>query len=151
MWKTIIKTGLIAGTLDITAACVNAYVAAEVLPSRVLQYVASGMFGKAAFEGGYGMMAWGLFFHFIIAFSCAACFFLLYPEIKLLRFSWVLNAIAIGIVAWIVTTQIIVPVSQIGPQPFDMGKAAKAALILVVCIGLPIAFSAKRYFGTGKS
>jgi hypothetical protein len=71
----LLKTILLAGTLDIVAACIRAYTANGVTPDRVLQYIAAGVFGKSAYTGGYGMMAWGLFFHFIIASACVACFF----------------------------------------------------------------------------
>lgn len=56
MWKPIFKTTLLAGSLDITAACVNAYISNKIMPGRVLQYIASGIFGKDAYAGG--MASW---------------------------------------------------------------------------------------------
>src|SRR6187455_2206915 len=99
MWRAIFKTTLIAGTCDIVAACIQSYVVNGTMPSRVLRYVASGVFGKSAFIGGNEMIAWGLVFHFIIAFSCTACYFLLYPKIKILRRSWWIDAVLVGVVA----------------------------------------------------
>ena len=66
MLKAILKTGLIAGTLDILAAIV---ILAKMNAVGVLQYVASGVFGKEAFSGGTTMAIAGLIFHYIIAFS----------------------------------------------------------------------------------
>jgi hypothetical protein len=146
MWKSIALTTLIAGTMDITAACTQAYLSANVMPDRVLKYVASGVFGKAAFAGGLDMMAWGLFFHFIIAFSCVVCFFLAYPKLPLLEKSVLLNSVLIGLVAWTVTARLIVPMSQVPQSPFQLSKAIVAASILVVCIGFPIAYNARQFF-----
>jgi uncharacterized membrane protein YagU involved in acid resistance len=147
MWKSIAIATLLAGTLDITAACLNAYLSANVMPERVLKYVASGVFGKDAYSGGFDMMAWGLFFHFIIAFACTFCYFLVYPKWNFLQKNNILvNSLLIGIVAWVVTTRLIVPISHVNAAPFNLGKAIIAALILVGCIGLPIAYKAQQFF-----
>ncbi|NJN34942.1 MAG: hypothetical protein HC817_12500 [Saprospiraceae bacterium] len=75
MLKIILKTALIAGSLDITAACLQAYLKTGATPDRILAYIASGVFGKKAFSGGFPMQIAGLLFHFIIALACAACYF----------------------------------------------------------------------------
>jgi hypothetical protein len=146
MLKIILKTILITGTLDIVAACLRAYFANGLTPDRLLQYIASGVFGRSAYTGGYGMMAWGLFFHFIISAACVACFFWAYPRLPFLWDNVWLNAVLIGLVAWVVTNRIVVPMSQIKSPPFDAYNALIAAGILVLCIGLPTAFAAKNYY-----
>jgi hypothetical protein len=40
---------------------------------------------------------------------------------------------------------IVVPLSAIGPRPFTLHGAIKAAVILVVCIGIPIAVITTRF------
>ena len=52
MKKIILTTGLLAGTLDILAAFIQSYLMANVVPSTVLKYIASGVFGKSAYSGG---------------------------------------------------------------------------------------------------
>ena|SRR6187551_3565579 len=146
MWRAILKTALVAGTCDIVAACIQSYVVNGTMPSRVLRYVASGVFGKSAFTGGDEMMAWGLLFHFIIAFSCTVCYFLLYPKIEILKRSWVTDAVLVGVVAWCVTNLIVVPMSNTPKFPFDIMKVPISLSILIVCIGLPIAYGADVYF-----
>ncbi len=146
MWRVIFKTTLIAGALDITAACIHSYLLNGTMPSRVLRYVASGVFGASAFTGSGVMMVWGLLFHFIIAFSCTAFYFLLYPKIKILSRSWFIDAVAIALVAWCVTNLIIVPMSNTPKFPFDITKAPVGLAILIVCIGIPIAYHAKLFF-----
>ncbi len=150
MKKTVLITALTAGTLDISAAFIQSYLVADVMPSRVLKYIASGVFGSDALNGGIGMAAFGLLAHFIIAFSCTICFFWAYPRWKFLTKSIVLNSILIALTAWIVTTHIIVPLSRIKQGSFDLSKALMAIAILIVCIGLPIAIGANQYYAKNK-
>ena len=142
----ILIAGLIAGTLDILAAFLNAYLSSKIMPDAVLKYIASGVFGKSAFSGGIEMLFLGLLFHFIIAFACTSIFYLVYPMLPFLKFSLFVNAILIGIVAWVIPTQIIIPMSQITQPPFDISKALVAILILIFFLGLPIAFGAKQFY-----
>lgn len=145
MWKQIFKTTIIAGTLDILAAFVQAYIINKVSPDVVLKYIASGVFGKEAFEGNFNMIFAGLVFHFIIAFACTATFFVLYPKLKFLHHKILLNSLIIALIAWIVTTQIIMPLSKVGRSSFEFVKALRGITILIVCVGLPIAYSAKQF------
>jgi hypothetical protein len=147
MWKSILLTTLIAGTCDIVAACTQAYILAKVPPLLVLKYIASGMFGKSAYEDGFEMSLLGLLFHYLIALACTAAFYWLHPKLSFLKFSLFLNAFSIGIVAWFVTTQMIIPISQITPAPFSISKALMATSILIVCIRLPIAYRTKQFYG----
>lgn len=146
MIKTIIRTALLAGTLDITAACLQAYTMAGMMPEKLLRYIASGVFGKAAFEEGNSMIVWGLLFHFIIAFSCTIIFFWLYPKISFLKHKLLINSLLIAIIAWAITNWVIIPTSLIPNRTFNLIKAVMAIAILFVCIGLPISYNAQRYF-----
>jgi hypothetical protein len=146
MWKQIFKTTLIAGCLDITAACLQAWLTKGTTPDIILKYIASGVFGKDAFEGGAGFILFGLLVHFFIAFSCTLVYFLLYPKLKILHANILLSSILIALAAWAVTTRLIVPLSQIKPGPFNLTKALIAVAILYCCIGLPVSYFAKRYF-----
>lgn len=146
MFKQILNTTLLAGSLDISAACIQAYATNGTTPDIILKYIASGVLGKEAFVGGYGIMAMGLLFHFLIAFACTVVFFLVYPKLKFLHHSILLNSILIALLAWAVTTQIIIPFSKIEPRIFNLKKAATAVAILFVCIGLPVSIMAKRYY-----
>lgn len=150
MWKQIFKTGLIAGSLDITAACIQAYLSKNVTPVIVLEYIASGLFGKDAFSGGYGYILTGLIIHFIIAFACTVAYFLAYPKIKLLHRSILLSSLLVAMIAWTVTTRLIIPLSKIQTPPFNLSKAILAISILYFCIGLPITIFAKHFYTNKK-
>lgn len=145
-FNTILTTTFIAGVIDFAAACVQAYVSNGLTPAIVLKYIASGLLGKAAFSGGLPVMFLGLLAHFMVVFACVWCFFYCYPKIIFLTKSIIINALLIGLVAWLVTNVIVIPLSQIKPAPFNLPNALISISILVICIGLPTAFAAKRCF-----
>jgi uncharacterized membrane protein YagU involved in acid resistance len=146
MWKQIFKATIIAGILDITGASVQAYLSKSITPDVVLQYIASGAFGKDAYSGGVAFMLFGLAVHFLIVCAIATSYFLIYPKMKLLHGNILLNAALIALAAWIVTTRIIMPMSKIQPPAFDITKALLAVGILFFCIGVPISFLAKQFY-----
>ena len=100
MWKQICKAALIAGCLDITAACTQAWLAKSITPDIVLKYIASGVFGKDAFAGGTGYILFGLLVHFFIVFACTLVYFLVYPKLKLLHINILLSSLFIALIAW---------------------------------------------------
>ncbi|WP_257667020.1 hypothetical protein [Parapedobacter tibetensis] len=148
--KIILLAGLLVGSLDIIAACVDYYIATGNGPAGVLRYIASGVFGDQAFTGSSAMIVWGLSFHYVIAYSFTILFFWLYPRIKFMATNPVATAVLYGISMWIITALIIVPLSSTPPLPFVFWKAVKAVLILIFMISLPLAFIAKRT-ADGKS
>ncbi|MDQ2718681.1 MAG: hypothetical protein M3Z26_02790 [Bacteroidota bacterium] len=146
MKNYVLKTVLIAGSLDILAAFIQVYVTSNVMPSKVLQYVASGVFGQSAFEGGFGIQVLGLFFHFVIVFFCTIVYFFLYSKFAFLRINWIANSVLIAFVAWAVTNLIIIPLSKIPNRTFTFSKMLIAVTILIVCIGLPISYFTRKFY-----
>ena len=149
--KVVILAGLLVGTLDIVSACTDYYIATGKGPAGVLRFVASGVFGQQAFTGSNSMLMWGLLFHYIIAFSFTIFFFWLYPRVKFMGAYPILTAFIYGIFMWVITTRIVMPLSNTPPGTFHFWRAIKAIMILVVMIGIPLSFIAKYYFGKMKS
>ena len=146
MWKHILKVVLLAGCLDIAAACIQAYLTGGVRPGTVMRYIASGWYGKQAFSGGTFYLFFGLLVHFFIVFAITTGYFLLFPKLRILQKNVLLSAILLAITAWVVTARIIVPLSNIETPPFSLSKALVALFILVCCIGLPIAYLTRRFY-----
>ena len=145
--SAIVLTGFIAGTLDITAACIQYYIRTGKGPANVLRYVASGMFGKKALTGGVPMAAWGLLFHYIIAFVFTLFFFWICPKINLQSKNKIITGLVYGAFVWAIMNLAIIRLSNIPPPPpFDISKAAIAMLILMFCIGLPISLLIGKYY-----
>jgi hypothetical protein len=76
-FQPIFWGGLIAGTLDIVAACVSAWLRGGTTPVRVLQFVASGLLGPSSFNGGAKTAIVGLALHFLIATGATTVFYFL--------------------------------------------------------------------------
>jgi hypothetical protein len=147
----IITAGLVVGTLDISAACTHYYIVTGKSPVNVLKFVASGFFGNEAFSGGTSMALAGLAFHYLIAFSFATLFMLLYPKLGFLSKHTIVTGILYGIFVWCVMNLIVVPLSNIPQRPFNLSSALINMAILIVCIGIPLSFMANNYYKKGKS
>lgn len=143
--KTILVTGLIAGTLDILAATTHAYVRG-ISPIRLLQFVASGLFGAEAFSGGLTMAFSGLVIHYIIALSWTFLFFMIYPKLSFLSKNKIVAGILYGVFVWLAMSFIVLPLTAVPKSPFNIIQAIVGAVILILMIGLPISFFANRYY-----
>lgn len=142
----IVLTGIVAGTLDISAAIINFYLSGGSHPIRIFFYIASGVFGSSAYAGGFGMAMLGLVFHYSIATTWSAIFFAGYPRFHKFLSNKFINAILYGVIVWVTMTFVVLPLSKVQQFPFSIERAIIAAGILVVCIGLPIAWMAEKYY-----
>ncbi|PJJ59866.1 hypothetical protein [Hymenobacter chitinivorans] len=131
-------TGLVAGALDITAACLKYTLLTHKNPLGVLRFVASGAVGPAALTGGLASALGGLLLHFLIAFSWTTLYFGLYPRVAALRRRPAAAGLLYGVVVWLVMNLGVVPLSQVPRRPFNPVSAATEMGILMLCIGLPI-------------
>jgi len=144
--KTILITGLIAGTLDICAATIKYLVTTRKNPVHLYYFIASGVFGDDATTGNLMMAVWGLLFHYSIALIFTAFYFLVYPKIKFLSRNIVLSGLAYGLFTWLIMNVIVLPLSNTPAIPFNPLQAIVSALILMFAIGLPVAILTYRYY-----
>ncbi len=142
----LLKAGLLVGTLDIAAACLHyAVKTGGKLPWPVLQYIASGLFGPAAFRGGMPTVLAGLFLHYCIAFAFTALFYRGFDRLKRYVGNKIWLGVAYGLFVWAVMNLVVVPLSNTPPQPFAVGDALINAVILIVCMGIPLAVRANPF------
>jgi hypothetical protein len=145
--KAVLLTGLLAGALDATAACIQYLTKTGNNPARVFRYIASGVFGKKTLtESLYGMAAWGLLFHMLIAMTFTLFFFLCYPQIKMLIKNKYIAGILYAIFVWAVMNLVVVPVTFGTGISVKFPGALIAAAILIIAIGLPVSLLADRYY-----
>lgn len=145
-FKTIFWGGLIAGTLDITGACVVSWLRAGVQPVRVLQSVASGLLGAAAYTGGAKTAVLGLALHFFIATTWTVVFYLASRKLRFLIQQPIVWGLVYGVVVYAFMNFVVLPLSQF-PQrgtPTLSGRLI-GLLIIMFCIGLPIALIVRRF------
>jgi hypothetical protein len=145
----IIMAGLVAGTLDLSCATIQTIIMGGD-PLRMLRYIASGILGPDAFDGGLKISMLGVVIHYCIAFSWTILFFLLYPSIKGLASHKLITGIVYGIIVWTVMNRIVVPLSRIPSRPFNLKNALIGLGILIIAIGIPLSFMAARYYSRKK-
>lgn len=145
--RTLATTGVVAGTLDATAASLQYYLRTGNSPAGVWRYVASALLGADARTGGAGTVVLGVLMHYGIAMGWTAVFFLAASHWRALRASpWIVGPIY-GVFVWAMMSRVLVPLTRIGPPgPFVLSQAATAAAIIVVCVGTPIALGSRRAF-----
>ena len=143
--QPIFLGGLIAGTLDITAACTYSWIRANVTPVRVLQYVASGVLGTQSFAGGAKTAAFGLALHFLIATTAAAVFYFASRKWMFLVEHPVVAGLLYGIPVYVVMNFVVLPLSRVTMGSPPMSSRIINLVILMFCIGLPIALIVRRY------
>lgn len=147
--KPILIGGLIAGTFDITYACVFFGLRNHVTPIRILQSVARGALGQRAFQGGLKTAALGLFFHFLIALTAATVYVFASRALRFMITHAVVCGILYGLCVYLFMYGIIMRVSAIHsttlPWVYPWAVLIPNLLIHMFGIGLPIALVARRY------
>ena len=145
--RAILVIGFIAAALDILAAFfVYSFIMNVVTPSRILQGIAAGVFGKKIIGNEVVMSMIGLLFHFIIAYGFTLGYFLIYPYVKLLQRNSIVSGIFYGIFVWLIMNLIVLPLSNAYHAPFSLMPALRSVLILILCVGLPISIFTSNYY-----
>ncbi|MBC9934298.1 hypothetical protein [Chitinophaga qingshengii] len=142
----ILLTWMMAGTLDLFSACLQFVLMTGKSFVNVLLFVASGVFGTAAFSGNPAMMWWGVLFHYIIALGFTLLFFGLYPRIPEMRRIPAVSGLVYGIFVWLVMNLLILPLTNIPKGPFHLVNVLVGMCILMVAIGLPMGLMAGKYY-----
>src|SRR5688572_28022303 len=127
---TIFVAGLVAGVLDLTAACFFAWVRAGVTPVRVFHSVASGLIGpSAATTGGNKTALLGIALHFLIATTWAAVYYIASRKIRFLINHPIIAGLLYGVFVYSFMNFVVLPLSAVarrsGPAPLS-GRIYKA-------------------------
>ena len=144
--KAILVGGLIAGALDITYAFILWWLRAQVTPMQILQSVATGLLGKASYDGGAGTAILGAFLHFFNALVIAAIFVGASRIWPVLARRATLFGPLYGIGAYLVMNYVVLPLSAFPPRTNPPAPVVWITGVLahMFLIGLPIALAAKR-------
>lgn len=148
--KAIVVGGLAGGAGDLLFAI--AWAAFHGMPpQKLLQVIASGWFGNAAFDGGWNTATIGFASHFGIALVVAALFSMLATRMPALLERPLVAGTALGVATFLVMRLVVLPLSAF-PFPVKMFTAGAGFDLLshMFLFGTPIAF-ARRYFGGAPS
>lgn len=136
--RTVVLAGLIAGTLDLTAALViGTWRGTAAI--QIVQSIASGLLSRAAYTGGAATAALGVVMHYAIATGWAALFVLLARRWRSLVANVPVSALISGMFVWGMMNFVVLPLSAFPHELVrTVDRVAISAGVIVCCVGLPI-------------
>jgi hypothetical protein len=144
-FQPIFWGGLIAGTLDIVAACVTAWLRGGTSPVRVFQFIASGLLGASSFTGGAKTAALGLALHFLIATGATAVFYFASRKWFFLIEHPITAGLLYGVAVYAFMNFVVIPLSLVSQRPVPLSGRIIGLLIIMFCVGLPVALIVRRF------
>ena len=136
--KTSIYAGLIAGTIDIGAACTINMIG----PGPILRFIASGLLG-APLPHETWVYCLGLGLQWMMSIIIAAIFVIAATKIPALLRHWIAAGIAYGMVVYFVMTFVVVPLSRAKSGHVTMSSFVENLLAMIL-FGLIVAYTAQR-------
>jgi uncharacterized membrane protein YagU involved in acid resistance len=135
----ILLGGLIAGTVDIGAAClIN-----KVNPAVILQAVASGILGKASFRMGLTSAILGLVLQWAMSVLIAAIYVGAARRLTIFNQRWIWPGLAYGAAVFFVMNCVVVPLSAAKFTAKLTVVGFVDNLLAMLLFGLIIAFCAR--------
>jgi uncharacterized membrane protein YagU involved in acid resistance len=136
--RTSIAAGLIAGTVDLGAACaIN-----RVRPGPVLRFIASGLLGSPLPHENW--VYWlGMVLQWAMSILIAAIFVIAAVKMPVLLRRWLAAGVAYGAVVFVVMNFVVVPLSRAKSGPMTVSSVVENLLAMML-FGLIIAYVARR-------
>jgi len=139
-FKAVAAGGLLAGALDLTQALI-------LFGVRVPLSIAAGLLGRAAFQGGAGTYALGVFLHFFIACSAAAVYYAASRTLTFLKDYPLVCGLFYGAAVEEVMNLVVLPLSALHAR----GPYSLQDLILGLLVHMVVSGSRSRSaFGDGE-
>ena len=139
----VVLGGAVGATCDIVYAIVFTSWRG-IPPERLLQTVASGLLGKAAYDGGWPVAALGLGLHYAIVIVAAALFFAVARRWAWLREEPITAGLAYGVAIYGFMNFVVLPLSAY-PYPLRFPLlATSTGLLAHMAVGLSIALITRR-------
>src|SRR6187402_1684474 len=110
--RAIVAGGLLAGALDLAWAAAQSMIQGR-SPGRMLQAIASGVLGKAAFESGAAIQLLGVLLHFTIAIGACATYVAAGRIWPALHRRWYLAGPLFGVAVYFFMQLVVLPLSQV--------------------------------------
>jgi Na+/alanine symporter len=131
--------GGIAGTLDLLQACI-------LFGWDIPLVIAGGLLGRQAFEGGVGTYVLGVLLHFFIACSAAAVYYAASRSLVFMSEHPLVCGLFFGAAVEEVMRLVVLPLSALHSRgPYKLHDLILGLLVHMVVVGLPIAFSIRRF------
>jgi hypothetical protein len=141
--RAIVLGGLVVGTLDALDAIVF-FGLRGAKPIAIFQSIASGLLGRAAFQGGLGTALLGVCLHFLIATVIVLTYYIASTRLRILTRQAIVFGILYGVAVYFVMNRLVIPLSafnRAGPVPVPV--LVNGLLIHAFGVGLPSALFAR--------
>ena len=137
--RAIAAGGLIAGTLDLTQACI-------LFGAKVPLVIAGGLLGRQALQGAAATYLLGVLLHFFIAFSATAIYYAASRRLVFLTEHPLVCGLFYGGAVEVVMGYIVLPLSALHDRgPYELHDILQGLIVHMVVVGLPIAYSVRRF------
>jgi hypothetical protein len=143
-FDTILYGGLAVGVLDALDALIFFGLRNGTSPIRIFQHIASGLLGRAAFDGGLATAMMGLWLHFLIAFIIAAVYYRASLSFPILVRKAVIWGLSYGVAVYFVMNYVVVPLSAAPKGRFSFAPFLNGVIGHALLVGLPVALFARR-------
>lgn len=145
-YRTIGCAGLLAGTLDITAALVESGLAGKG-PLHLFQGIAGGLLGMSTFQGGVPTAVLGAFLHYLIATTAAAVFYLASRNWKGLVRRPIPSGLLYGVAVYFFMYYIVLPLSAYHTRVAlpRMSQLIRDVAVHMSMVGLPISLTVRKF------
>ncbi len=141
--RALLYGTLVVGTLDIVDAFVFFGLRSGTTPVRILQSIAGGWLGRAAYTGGAAAAALGAMTHYFIAFGIVATYFVVSRRVAVLTRHPIACGIVYGVLVYLFMNRVVIPLSAIGTATWPaLPVLANGLLIHAFGIGIPSAVAA---------
>ena len=138
----LVITGFAVAVIDIVYAFLF-YAQYGATPKAILQSVASGLLGRAAFSDGNRSAALGLFLHFFIAYSITAFYLFLSRKVTWINRHFVLCGLSYGAGIFLFMHVVVIPLSAHSHRAMPTMAALCEFTEHMLLVGLPIALAAR--------
>jgi hypothetical protein len=137
--STIAVAGLVSGAVDILGALAS-YTAQGATVQGILKYIASGLLGPSAMQGGVEVAAVGLLCHFLLTTAMAAIYLAAAQRLRILATQpWWWGGVY-GVLTWIAMVFVVVPLSGVAGWKLPQGWSIVGGLLAhIFYVGVPIA------------
>lgn len=138
--RAVLLGTLAVGVLDLLDAFVF-FGARGVPPVSILHSIASGLLGRAAFQGGTATALLGLAIHFAIACAVVVAYHLASRRFPALRGRPLLWGPLYGVLVWVVMNRLVLPLTPAMTGTQSLAVVINGLLIHALGVGLPSALS----------
>lgn len=133
--RAIAAGGLIAGTLDLLRAC-------RLFGWDIPLFIAAGLLGPKAEQGGVGTYILGVVLHFFIATAAAAIYYAASRRLTFLIEHPLVCGLFFGGAVQEVMNLVVLPLSALHARgPYELHDLVRGLAVHMVVVGLPIAYS----------